>query len=317
MTRSHTSPFALLCAALLLTAACGSAASPASPDAGLVADSGIPLDGGALDAMTDGGVDASAPTVRFDTLFIGNSYTYVNDLPGHYRSLVSALSPDVRVESVTAGGYRLTQHAADARMDGTPLARWLRTGTAAETAFDAVVLQEQSQIGGFPEGSPDRAASVAGASELAALATARGATVVLYLTWGYQHGDPTNAGIGYGTYTGMQDQLDTGYLALAARLRTEGSEVLVAPVGGGFRTVFEDVTLTGAEPLAAGSDFVALYEADGSHPSLRGAYLASCIMAGTITAADARGFVDEPTLGPALSSALREVCARALADPRW
>jgi hypothetical protein len=266
----------------------------------------------ASDASSD-----AAPVDRHEVLFVGNSFIFVNDVSGHYRAIASALFRAVRVEEVTAGGYRLAQHLEDARTDGTPLARWLRTGTPEETSFDAVVLQEQSQIGGLPTATKERAASIAAASALAALATARGARVVLYMTWGYEHGDPPNDLIGFATYEGMQDHLDEDYVALTALLREQGATVLLAPVGGGFRIVREDVTRAGGEPEAAGSDFDRLYEADGIHPSLRGAYLASCIIAGTITGAYVGGFVDEPTLGPTVSRDLRGVCARALSDRRW
>jgi hypothetical protein len=288
----------------LIFAGCRAPPSPANPDAGALPDAGV----------TDGGL----PHVQggFDALFIGNSFTYVNDVPGHYRAIASAFSPAVRVEQVAPGGYTLAQHAADARTDGTALARWLRTGTPEETSFNAVVLQEQSQVGSFPNYLSDRIASIAAASELAALARARGAAVILYETWGYEQGDPTNEFINQ-TFLQMQTALDDAYRDLAALLREQGTEVRIAPVGGALRIVFEDVTLAGGDPLAKGSDFDALYEDDGKHPSLRAAYLAACVIAGTVAGADVRGFVDEPTLGPLLSSQLRDVCARALADPRW
>lgn len=276
------------------------------------------LDGGAEQPAASDGGNAPPPLAAFrhDVLFVGNSYVYVNDVGGQYRALVRSLSSAVRVEEVVPGGYTLAQHAADANTDGAPLSRWLRTGAPEESSFDAVVLQEQSQIGGFPEGTAQRRASVAGASALARRAQARGAVVVLYLTWGRKRGDPANSEL-FGTYTKMQDRLDAGYLALAERLRAEGAVVRVAPVGGGFRLVYEDVVRAGGDPLATGSDFDALYDADGSHPSLRGAYLAACVIAGTTTGADVTVFPDEPTLGAAVSTRLRDVCRRALTEPRW
>src|SRR5262245_30597598 len=86
----------------------------------------------------------------YDTLFVGHSFVYVNDVSGHYRSLAGASAPGTRVERVAPGGYRLEQHAADARADGTELATFLRTGPARENAFDYVVLQEQSELGAYP-----------------------------------------------------------------------------------------------------------------------------------------------------------------------
>ena len=150
-------------------------------------------------------------------LFVGNSFTYVNDVPGHYHAMLQ----DVEVEQVTPGGYTLAQHAADARTDGTDLARWLRTGTAEETAFDAVVLQEQSQIGGFVSWEAARIASIAGAADLSGLARDHGDKVVLYETWGYRNGDSSNVLLGYGSYLGMQDHLDEGYLGLTSLLRED------------------------------------------------------------------------------------------------
>jgi hypothetical protein len=299
---------------LLVVCACGGPHPDAVEIDAAARDTGAPPRDDASSPEGDGG-----PMDRHDVLFVGNSYVFVNDVSGHYRAITSDLFDQVRVEEVTAGGYRLEQHAADARTDGTALARWLRNGAIEETSFDAVVLQEQSQIGGFPTLDPARAASVAAASELAALAHARGAAIVLYATWGYEHGDPTNPALGFGTYLSMQDRLDRQYVGLASRLREEdeGADVRIAPVGGAFRTVYRDVLAAGGEPGAEGSDFDALYEPDGSHPSLRGAYLASCVIAGTITAVDPRALVDEPALGPEVSGRLRDACARTLADPRW
>jgi hypothetical protein len=298
---------------VLVLAACST--PPAHPGD----DAGTSRDAGAI-AATDGGTDAGAatdagPARAHDVLFVGNSYIYVNDVRGHYE----AIAPGGRVEEVTQGGYTLAQHAADARTDGTELARWLRTGTAEETSFDVVVLQEQSQIGGFPSGAfyRDRTESIAGALELGELARARGARVVLYHTWGREHGDPELSLLGFGTFLGMQERLDAAYLALASLLREAGVDVAVAPVGGAFRIVFDDVVRAGGDPLAEGSDFDALYEPDGSHPSPQGAYLAACVIAGTISGEDARGFVDEAELGAETSTRLRDACARALAEPRW
>lgn len=295
--------------------ACGAPPPGSSEDAGVARDdAAVASDGGSGDG---GSADGGSVVTRHDVLFVGNSYVYVNDVPAHYAAITRALYDRVRVEQVAPGGYRLEQHAADAASDATDLARWLRTGRSEETAFDAVVLQEQSQIGGFPMSTAERQASVAGARELAALATALGARVILYMTWGREHGDPSLSLLGYDTYEGMQDRLDEGYVGLAALLREDGADVDVAPVGGGFRLVYEDAIAAGEDPAAEGSGFDALFEPDGSHPSARGAYLASCIIAGRITGADVLGFGDEPALGAEVSGRLREVCARALVDPRW
>jgi hypothetical protein len=249
-----------------------------------------------------------------DVLFVGNSYVYTGDVPGRCRSLLG--DAPARIESVVAGGYRLTQHATDAQTDGTALATWLRTGSMAERAFDVVVLQEQSQIGGFPEGQVDRVASLEGASTLASLATANGASVVLYVTWGREHGDEMNPGL-FPDFSTMQDRLDAGYRAMAARLRGEGVRVRLAPVGAAFRVVHDELVAMGTDPEAEGSAFDLLYSPDGSHPSSDGAYLIALVIEASITGADPRAMPDALDLEPAASARYREVAARVMDDPAW
>jgi hypothetical protein len=227
--------------------------------------------------------DAALGTQR--VLFVGNSYVYTNDVPGHYRALLAPGLQTVRTEMVAPGGYTLAQHAVDAKTEGTPLAGFLRTGPRESNAFDAVVLQEQSQIGGFQRG-PEREASILAAQELSQLGASRGAQIILYNTWGRENGDTSNPS--YGTFLSMQTRLDEGYTNLATLLRAKALPVSVAPVGG-----------------------------DGSHPSIQGAYLAACILSGTVAKAlakpvDVQAFVDEPALGAPTSKRLRDVCVRAL-----
>ena len=53
-------------------------------------------------------------------LFIGNSYTYVNDLPNTLRQLALSLDDTMTVASSAPGGYTLFQHSTYAP---TPIAR--------------------------------------------------------------------------------------------------------------------------------------------------------------------------------------------------
>ncbi len=149
----------------------------ATTDAGLRSDA---------DEFSDAGVDlafdSSDDAMVADThrvLFVGNSYVYVNDVSGHYRDIAQAFLPDVDVQAVATGGYTLAEHAADANTNGTSLAACLGIESDATTQFDAVVLQEQSQLGGYPSSgfySPERAASVDAAGALSAAEPRRVAT---------------------------------------------------------------------------------------------------------------------------------------------
>ena len=302
----------------------GCSTTPAEPDAG-TPDGAVhdtPLDASDA-ALTDA---PSRPFPSFAsllpdsggrTLFVGNSYTFYADLPGVHTELASALDlmPGAPA-SVTAGGYTLHQHANDAATDGTTLAMFLRTGSADERAWDVVVLQEQSQIPGFPDGNGERLASEMGASELAALIDASDGSVVLYLTWGRERGDETNPGL-FPDFTTMEAALEGGYRAIAQRLIAEDRSVRIAPVGPAFARVHDAVIAAGGDPTLEGSAFDALYDADGSHPSAQGTYLAACVILGTITGRDPERFADALSLPPADAAAMRAVAHDTLADPTW
>jgi hypothetical protein len=279
-----------------------------TPDAAPARDAAPPpADAGAGSLLTDG----------HEVLFVGNSYTYANDLPSLHRLFAGSLPPvPVRIDSVTAGGYTLAQHATDAATDGTALAGHLRTGTSDATSWDVVVLQEQSQTPGFPEGSPPRRASEEGAASLARLAATKGAAVLLFATWGRARGDAMNPTL-YPDFLTMEARLEEGYRALAASAAAAGARVRIAPVGPAFARVHADVVAAGRDPLAAGSEFLALYVADGSHPSARGTYLAACVILGAITGVDPRTLPDALGLDASVCAALRDTAAATLADPVW
>ncbi len=310
-----------LALALLLFGCGGVTSMDGGADAGVTTDGAIDagaIDGGATDAgaidggATDAGVtDATTPTGSTRALFIGNSYTFVNDLPGLFgaiaRSLPAAPSA-VFVDSSTGGGRRLVQHVSDARTVGHPLHTALNT----DVSWTHVILQEQSQIPGFPAGQPEFEESKLAAAELGGLATMRGATVVLFMTWGRRDGDSTNMGL-FPDFTAMQDRLEAGYRALADEARAAGATVLIAPVGLAFREVHQSE----ADPLAPGALFGSLYADDGSHPSLAGSYLAGCVFTASILEVDATTITHVPAgLDPAVAAQLRAAAQAAVAAER-
>ena len=89
------------------------------------------------DASADAGADGAVEAARsLRALFIGNSYTYVNDLPSMLVQMAARSRPAVvlTAESVTVGGATLQTH-------------WETTGAQARLRagrWDAVVLQGQS-----------------------------------------------------------------------------------------------------------------------------------------------------------------------------
>ena len=73
-------------------------------------------------------------------LFLGNSYTAVNNLPNLLYQMALADGETIIFDSYTPGGYTLQQHSNDV----TALAK------INSQAWDVVVLQEQSQLPSFP-----------------------------------------------------------------------------------------------------------------------------------------------------------------------
>jgi hypothetical protein len=109
-------------------------------------------------------------------LFIGNSHTYVNDLPGMFRSLSESGSRVAIVDMSAPGGHALMEHV----VNPTTLSKIARLG------WDFVALQEQSQIptieywcenGMYPA-----------SRTLDSLIRLPGAGTAFYMTWGWKLG---------------------------------------------------------------------------------------------------------------------------------
>src|SRR5438045_1542031 len=69
-------------------------------------------------------------------LFVGNSYTSVNDLPGTFAKLARSGGHNVETGMAAEGGWSLSDHAASSET--------MKRLTS--THWDEVVLQEQSEI---------------------------------------------------------------------------------------------------------------------------------------------------------------------------
>jgi hypothetical protein len=212
-------------------------------------------------------------------LFIGNSYTFADDLEQRYAEVraADAEAREVIVERIASPGYRLEQHLADLQTPGSATATRWASHCGGEAPWTYVVLQEQSQIPGFPADEPAAVASRAAAVALGERARACGAEPVLFETWGRRDGDADNPGL-FPDYPTMQDRLDEGFEAMAA-----AGGLRRARVGAAFRALH-------ARP---DFDFGRLYVADGSHPSALGTWLAALVIAGVTPSRDAT----RPTLG--------------------
>ncbi len=180
-------------------------------------------------------------------LFIGNSYTYYNELWDRFEGLARASGYEVKVDSVTKGGYAFFQMNDPENEYGKIVHEKLRT-----THYDVIFLQEQSHS---PISNHERFEK--NGEELIKKAQENGARPILYQTWGRKTGSPDLDKLGL-TNEEMTVQLASAYRALGNRLGVE-----VSPVGDAFF----DVTVHHPE--------IELYHADQSHPSQLGTYLAA------------------------------------------
>ena len=197
---------------------------------------------------------------KYSILFIGNSYTYYNDMPtAIFEKFAEAAGYDVEVTAITKGAYKLYQFADPTDEYGAKVEKEL-TGSK---KYDFVILQEQS-IRPASENAPDFYASVRNLSERI---KATGATPVLYSTWGYKKG---NANLEKYSLTNesMTWKMAASYQAIGDELG-----IPVVHVGLAFYDVY------------TGDSGIELYNADNSHPSAAGSYLAaSTLFAGMFNA---------------------------------
>ncbi len=191
-------------------------------------------------------------------LFLGNSYTYVNDLPNTLKQLALSLGDSLDVDSYCPGGSTLQSLYNDANT----LAKIQIPG------WDYVVLQAQSQEPSFSPAQV-QADTYPFAKKLDSLIHIANpcAETVFYMTWGRKNGDAGNCPFypPVCTYEGMQQRLRESYLEMS-----DANNATCSPVGVAWRT-FRNLY-----PL------VELYNPDESHPSVNGTYLAACTFYSTL-----------------------------------
>jgi hypothetical protein len=228
-------------------------------------------------------------------LFIGNSYTYYNNLPRVLEALAASASPPERLETraVVVGGARLQTHwdegdALDALREG---------------GWDYVVLQEQSTLGillvnGRHEINDPERILFPYARRFHEEARKKGAKTVLALTWSRRHAPEAQA------------RLNHAFFTLGRELGAT-----VAPIGLAWQSVREQ------------HPGIPLYVDDGSHPAPAGTYLAACTLYATLfgrspegLALSARGIPTpdgEPEGGETTLVSLPEAQARVLQQAAW
>jgi hypothetical protein len=204
--------------------------------------------------------NAQSDTAR--VLFIGNSYTSVNNLPAEFSACAASAGYNTIVSSSAPGGYTFQQHLSNATT----------IGLIQQGGWDFVVLQEQSQIPSFPisQVQSDCFPFAAALNDSIEKYAPCGETV-FYQTWGRQNGDSQNCANWppVCTYEGMDSLLQERYQMMA----NDHSAIVaaVAAVRRYLRVHYPNYNL---------------YQADGSHPSALGTYAAACTFTTSIFRVD-------------------------------
>jgi hypothetical protein len=230
-------------------------------------------------------------------LFIGNSYTYFNNLPELFTNLARAGNQRVvEPRMIAPGGWRLKDHweKGEARK------------VLHESKWDVVVLQEQSTLGvnyyvdGMVRIAGDQVFRPYAEKWISEIQSA-GSIPMLYLTWARKATPKDQAALSYAYVRAGKDF---------------GAQV--APVG------------TAWEEIRKKRPSLELYYRDGSHPSPAGSYLAACALYAAIFHRSPVGLpgkisgvpvnletgIAEPTRNAVLADLSSEQ-ARVLQDGAW
>ncbi len=194
--------------------------------------------------------DANAKTIK--ALFIGNSYTQVNNLPEIIKQMALSTGDTLEYSSNTPGGYSFQGHTTNA----TTLS------LIASGGWDYVILQEQSQRPAFSDGqvATDVYPYAKTLDSLIHISNPC-ATTLFYVTWGRKNGDASNCTNfpPLCTYQGMDSLLQLRYTIMA-----ENYNAALSPVAMLWRKLRTD------------HSGIELYDMDESHPSANGSYAAAC-----------------------------------------
>lgn len=186
-------------------------------------------------------LNAQEPT---KILFIGNSYTHMNNMPGIFEKMAHEAEKNVLVEKNTRSGASFKVHAAREEMYVAINSR----------KWDVVVLQGYSRECSFPREYMDTATVPYVQQILDSIYANNPCTeVMLYMTWGYEDGYKER--LETDSYDKMATRIAEGYEYLS-----EYFQLPIVPVGMVWKQV-------------KSKQLVDLYAPDRAHPSVHGSYL--------------------------------------------
>jgi PKD repeat protein len=206
------------------------------------------------------------PPTKVRALFLGNSYVTVNNLPLLIKNVASSVGDTLIYNNNSPGGYTFNNH----------LNNQVSLDMMADPQWDYVIIQQQSVMGAAVCNEPSIIApnsyepsNIQSVQDLKISIDQEGAIPMLYMTWGRKNGEPSlcaqfpKAGY-YCTYQGMDSLLQHNYMQMGGPNMWSNEQLPVAAVAAVWRYVRNN------------HPEIELYDADESHPSMAGSYLAAC-----------------------------------------
>jgi hypothetical protein len=217
-------------------------------------------------------------------LFIGNSYTYRNNMPELFENIAKANGKNVYVEHCTKGKATLfIQSKRKEVYESLRKKKWdyiIVQGSSRDLLRDTRTIQHktlpalQKIIGEIDRTNPN-------------------ATKLFYMTWGYRNGFSKEENME--SYAQMTKKVRNGYLRLK-----ELFQIGVVPVGMAWYN------------LRNKNNNIVLYVKDGAHPSLKGSYLTACCFYAGIFQEKAEGTNYYSKLGPKTCRILQRVASKTV-----
>jgi hypothetical protein len=240
------------------------------------------------------GTKASAGK-KLKVLFIGNSYTYVNNMPQIVADIATSTGDTLVWDMAAPGGATFYDHCTDP----------VTLSKIGAGGWDYVALQEQSQTPALPDAIIQGKFPHARQLDSQISVFSPCAATLFYMTWGRKNGDASNCNFytvqynwpWYCTYAGMDSVIRLRY-----RMMADSNKAGVSPAGAVWHYI------RGAYPG------IELYDADESHPSAAGSYAVACAFYVALFKADPTLTNYDYTLSGTIAANIRQAAKKVVYD---
>lgn len=232
---------------------------------------------------------------KLRVLFLGNSYTYYNNMPKLVADMAASTGDTLVWEMEAPGGYTLSGHYTSMTSKNK-----IQQGN-----WDYVVLQEQSQHPALPHQQVSNTTFVYAhvLDTMINYYNPCGETI-MYMTWGRKNGDAANCATftpqgwsHFCTYISMDSVIRARYETIA-----NAENTIVSPAGAVWRII------------RLQHPNIELYDADESHPSMAGSYAAASAFYTTIFRKDPTQVTYNATLSAAIATDIRAAAKKVVYD---